>query len=745
MSDTSPEKGTSPSRAGGRTGRLGELEAKLERMAAPFRRLGDSLEVIAQRLGFLTRFSAWFATAGVALTCLGVLSLLSPDLIMAPTLVNNGDLTSHVYPIHEFVTRLLPSGTVSGWTHGWYAGIPLYTFYFPLPPLVVAALTPLLGFEVAVKWMLALGPMLLPPATYAFLRSMGLSRWAAVSGTALGASFLVMNSFAIFGGNLLSTYIGEFSYSISFALSLFYLAVVLSSGRRRTDGTLAASALLALTALSHVITTGMAVAATLPLVRRRSFRQTIVRSWFLGFLFAAFWAFPFLARLGLSSGPPWIHDPQWSEVFPTELNVFLPLAAIGAVWVYWRARHLAYPLLLFPVLAVLFHLAPQELIHRTRWLPYGFFAVHVMAGLAIGAGLERFARRRSVLALIGAAAGILYVVGINNIRDVGYVKNYVREAVSGYESTELAQEYRELVDRISELPPGRVFWEETERIKDYGSPLALQMLPYWSPDHAVLNGLWSESALHYPFYLRLSREVGDSTATQVTVHIRVPGPFDFDRGIEHAKILGAGYFVGYSERTRSLARSRSDMRPVAEAEPWAVFQVDGRPVVEPLTNEPVVYEGPGFQEVATLWFDSLYASPTLVSAGGPEAWARVQADLSDLGAPVPVDAPRGAVSDVEVGPEMISFRTTAVGVPHLVRVSYFPNWLAIGAIGPFRVSPAFMLVIPREEEVRLEYVDTWTEWAGRGLTLIGLVGALFTTAGAGASRRQPEYRPRYYG
>ncbi len=702
------------------------------------------MDRVAARLAFLTRYAAFVAGTAVLLTCLGVLSLLSPDLIMTPTLVNNGDLTSHVYPIHEFVTRLLPSGTITGWTHGWYAGIPLYTFYFPLPPLLVAALTPLLGFEVALKWMLALGPLLLPPATYAFIRSMGLSRWAAVSGAAMGATFLIMNSFAIFGGNLLSNYIGEFSYSISFALSLLYLAVVLNSGRRRTDGTLAASALLALTALSHVLTTGMAVASSLPLLARPRFRHVIVRSWFLGFLFAGFWAFPFLARLNLSAGPPWLHDPQWSEVFPTELSVFLPLAAIGAAWVWWRARHLAYPLLLFPVLAVLFQLFPQEAIHRTRWLPYGFFAVHVMAGLAIGAGLERFARRRSLLALLGAAAGILYVVGINNIRDVEYVKNYVRESQEGYEGAELAGEYRELVDRISELPPGRVFWEETERQKDYGSPLALQMLPYWSPEHTVLNGLWSESALHYPYYLRLSREVGDSTATQVTVHIRVPGPFDFDRGIEHAKLLGADYFVGYSERTRSLSRARPDMRPVAESEQWTVFEVDGRPLVQPLSYRPVVYEGPGFQDVATLWFDSLYAQPTLVAAGGPVEWRRVAADLSDIGSPTPVTG-GGAVSDVEIGPESISFRTTAIGVPHIVRVSYFPNWLAVGAVGPFRVSPAFMLVIPREEEVRLEYVDTWVEWAGRGLTLLGLVGALFTTAGTGRSTRTREYRPRYYG
>ena len=692
-----------------------------------------------------TWLGPWAAFAAVTLTCLGVLSLLSPEHMMTSTLVTNGDLGAHIYPIHEFVTRLLPSGSTSGWTHGWYSGIPLYTFYFPLPPVVVAALTPLLGFEVALKWMLALGPLLLPPATYVLLRAMGLSRWVAVSGTVMGTSFIIMNSFAIFGGNLLSTYIGEFSYSISFALSLFYLAAVLENGRKGTRGVLGASVLLALTALSHVLTTGLVVASTLPLLTKPRFRYVIVRSWIIGFLLAGFWAFPFLARLGLSASPPWLHDPQWSELMPTELVVFFPLALIGAVWVTYRARWLATPLLMFPVLAVAFHVLPQELIHRTRWVPYGFFAVHLFAGFAIGFALERFAAMRSRLALLGAVAGILYVAGINNIRDVAYVEEYVEYAVEGYEATELWDEYQDLVTQISGLPPGRVFWEETERLKNYGSPLALQLLPYWSPDHPVLNGLWSESAINYPFYLRSSQEVADTLTTEVSVHIHVPSPFDFDRGIDHAQILGARYFIAYTDQAREMASARADLSLLAEDESWGLFELPETPLVEPLERVPVVYTGENFEEAAIHWFDSLYTSPTLVAADGPAEWPRVGSGFDSLVVTDALAAPSGAVTDFEMSPEAVSFRTSAVGVPHLVRVSYFPNWLAVGAAGPYRVSPAYMLVVPREEEVRLEFVDTWVEWTGRALTLLGLLTALFIAARPSVVTEPVSFRQRYYG
>ena len=676
----------------------------------------------------------------LGLTCLGILALMSPELLMSPTLVTTGDLGAHIYPLHEFVTRLLPSGTVTGWSQGWFAGMPLYTFYFPLPALLVALGTPLLGFAVAVKWMLALGPLTLPLAAYAFLRAMGLSRWTATSGAVVGASYILMNTFAIFGGNLLSTFIGEFSYSISFSLSLCYLALVLHSGRKGVNGEVGAGALLALTALSHVFTTGAVVACTLPLLSEEKYRRTIIGSYFLGFLFSSFWTVPFLARLPLASGPPWIHAPTLAEMLPSELAVFLPLALVGAVWVARRCGRAALPLLALPVLALAFDLFPQTLVHRTRWLPYGFFAVHALAGLAIGAALERFAEHKSRWALVGATLGIVYFLGVNQIRDAGYVRDYVRTSLAGYEAAEGWTEYEELVSSVAELPPGRVFWETMEPSDRYGTPLALHILPYWSPDHTVLTGLWSESSLSYPFVLRASHEVGDSTVTGSSEHIDVPSLSDFDRGIDHARILGVRYFIAFSDWAQSLSAERPDMRVVVEADGWSVFELEGISLIEPVNRQPVVYEGRDFQDVATFWYDSLYAAGGFVTASGPTEWPRVEADLAGLAESEAIDVPGGAVSDVEILDESISFRTTAVGVPHLVRLSYFPNWLAVGAEGPYRVSPAFMMVVPREEEVRLAYVDSNVEWIGRALTLLGLVLALFMTA---RPTRRP--RPVYYG
>jgi hypothetical protein len=70
--------------------------------------------------------------------------------------------------------------------------------------------------------------------------------------------------------------------------------------------------------------------------------------------------------------------------------------------------------------------------------------------------------------------------------------------------------------------------------------------------------------------------------------------------------------------------------------------------------------------------------------------------------------------------DRIVFHTTAIGAPHIVKCSYFPNWKVRGAREVFMVSPAFMLVFPDQERVELYYGSMWGDWLGYGLTAVGV-------------------------
>ena len=68
----------------------------------------------------------------------------------------------------------------------------------------------------------------------------------------------------------------------------------------------------------------------------------------------------------------------------------------------------------------------------------------------------------------------------------------------------------------------------------------------------------------------------------------------------------------------------------------------------------------------------------------------------------------------------ISFHVSRVGTPVLVKVSYFPNWHASGADGPWRVTPNLMVVVPTSHDVTLSYGASSANYLGLLATLVGL-------------------------
>ena len=77
-----------------------------------------------------------------------------------------------------------------------------------------------------------MGSFLLPIAFFISVGKITKNRAAALSSAALSLIFLFNESYTMFGGNLLSTLAGEFSYSLALALFVFFLGYC--SGSLRT-------------------------------------------------------------------------------------------------------------------------------------------------------------------------------------------------------------------------------------------------------------------------------------------------------------------------------------------------------------------------------------------------------------------------------------------------------------------------------------------------------------------------------
>jgi hypothetical protein len=59
-----------------------------------------------------------------------------------------------------------------------------------------------------------------------------------------------------------------------------------------------------------------------------------------------------------------------------------------------------------------------------------------------------------------------------------------------------------------------------------------------------------------------------------------------------------------------------------------------------------------------------------------------------------------------------------------VKASYFPNWKAKGAHGPWRVTPNEMVVVPTSRHVTLYYGETPVDMTGWVLTYLGVIGVV---------------------
>lgn len=77
-----------------------------------------------------------------------------------------------------------------------------------------------------------------------------------------------------------------------------------------------------------------------------------------------------------------------------------------------------------------------------------------------------------------------------------------------------------------------------------------------------------------------------------------------------------------------------------------------------------------------------------------------------------------------MGDQDLRFEVSQPGVPVLVKISYFPNWKVDGALGPYRVAPNLMVVVPTGTEVYMHYDASGIDKGAWVLTLLG-IGLLF--------------------
>ncbi|NCZ56171.1 MAG: hypothetical protein EBY86_05930 [Acidimicrobiia bacterium] len=342
----------------------------------------------------------------------------------------------------------------------------------------------------------------------------------------------------------------------------------------------------------------------------------------------------------------------------------------------------------------------------------------------------------------------------------GFVDGWARWNFTGYEGKNAYGEYRALIETMKQIGEdprygcGRALWENNGETNKYGTTMGLMLLPHWT-DGCIgsMEGLFFEASATTPYHFIAAAAMSKQSSNPVR-ELR----YDDNKaalGVRYLQELGVRYYMGFTPEAVREASAQPALREIARSGPWVIYQVEASDLVVPLTKQPVVIAGAAEQDVAvghagdakerwlevgTSWFQNPNDWVALPAADGPDEWQRIttRIDLDrrigepgESGRRVDIVVPNETitqtnlapvvVSDVVQGRSSVSFSVDTVGVPVLVRTSYFPNWNVSGATGPYRVAPNMMVVVPTSNDVRLSFGWSFLDIFAYVLTIAGIV------------------------
>ncbi len=434
------------------------------------------------------------------------------------------------------------------------------------------------------------------------------------------------------------------------------------------------------------------------------------------------------------------------------------LAALGLVVALVTRRRLGLFLAGWTLGSLLaFVVDPQSVIWNERLIPFWFIGIHLLAGWGVAtlAGMwaarlprrwwrvareveaealdvvgwkeEEHLERQARLANASAAivlAGLLSTVPglvpavatVLNLNTSGNeVTNWASWNYSGYQGKAAWPEYHDVMTTMASVGRrygcGRAMWEYSSSENRFGTPMALMLLPYWTNNCVdSMEGLFFESSPTVPFHFLNQAEL---SASPSEAQVGLPyGPLNVTEGVQHLQMLGVRYFIAFSPAVVAQAERDPSLVPLVTTRHWPspgvtwhVYLVKSSPLVVGLTRNPVVVSSlnsrVAWQNANVAWWLNPSRWSTMLAASGPSSWSH-QPSVPVLNPPQALFTPT-TVSGVAVGTQTVSFRVSALDKPVLVKVSYYPRWHVSGALGPFRVSPNLMVVVPTSHRVTLTY------------------------------------------
>lgn len=310
---------------------------------------------------------------------------------------------------------------------------------------------------------------------------------------------------------------------------------------------------------------------------------------------------------------------------------------------------------------------------------------------------------------------------------------------------------------------GRAQWEAEGEQRRWGTSMALMLLPYWT-DSCIgsMEGLYFESSPTTPYHW-MNTSLLSKAPSNPQRELPYQG-LNVAEGVKKLQQWGVRYYMAFSPAAIAQADQVADLQLLKTAKyqrvcldpevlalscpsMWKIYLVQGSEIVEALRVEPAVVNGTkqnqtgGWLDLAAAQYSGRVSSDVPFAADGPTSWQRIQVASSrsraeptygntvSLSVPTATPLPRAVVSNVVTSfsgkapkgnPGTVSFTVDKVGVPVVIKMSYFPNFRVKGADGPYRLAPNMMVVVPTANDVSMTFNRDRNDYIGIVAGLGGL-------------------------
>jgi uncharacterized membrane protein len=635
------------------------------------------------------------------------------SLIFSNTLTNGGDTGSHLYPFFYMRDYLLPKLKIIGWSPGWYAGLPMFQFYFPFVYILASLISYIIPAAISFKIVTILGTFLLPITTYFSMKILRFEFPIPIISALLTLVLLFNEGNSMWGINIPSTLAGEFCESFSFSLMVLFLAL-LYKGIKEKKYLILNSVLFSIITISHIIPSLIAATSSLFFLISKKVKENfkyLFKMYFLSFLLLSFWVLPLMFNLSYTTPffVKWHFSDVRKEIFPNIFIPFLVLSAISTIYNFRRDERVRY--LLFPIIPsiILFYLSPYLGIVEIRFLPFVQFFLIIQASFISLFIPKKF---KTIFAILFAVLVFFWVS-----KNVTYIHYWIEWNYSGYEAKPTWSTFKSINEFLKgDANSPRVVYEHTSENEQLGTVRAFELLPLLS-GRSTLEGLYFQSSISVPFVFYIQ--------SLITPTPSCPFPewrcthFNLTKANEYLKLFNVEYIIVRTEKVKEEIAKNNLYRKVAifgDYEIYRILENENKYVYVP-SCYPLTYESNNWRkDIYYQWFyDEKNLKIPLVI--GYENFPKVEV-MKDLKC-IRVD--NNCRIDEKIENERIIFNTTCPGKPHIIRITYYPNWISKNGEKIYLVSPSFMLIFPKYSHVEIYYSRTIVDKIGILLSVIGIV------------------------